>query len=181
MSDGETSNQGSPFWRFSLAFYRRSGVGEACIALQDTYGVDVNLLLFLLWLAASSRCLSVDDVTMLEAGVRDWRALVIVPLRDLRRKLKGNAPLVAPGPAEAFRSKIKAAELEAERLQQEALYGVANSMKLGQSHASVEDAARINIAAYEKVLGRTLAAAPIEALLGAFRAFAAAGVQGRGQ
>ena len=36
MSAGETiSGQGSPFWRFSLGFYRRSGVGDACIVLDD--------------------------------------------------------------------------------------------------------------------------------------------------
>jgi uncharacterized protein (TIGR02444 family) len=180
MSAGETtSNQGSPFWRFSLGFYRRPGVGDACIVLQDACGVDVNLMLFLLWLAASNRGLSVDDVTMLEAKVRDWRELVIASLRHLRRKLKDNAPLVEPGPAEAFRSKIKAAELEAERLQQEALYDVANSMTLGKPHASAESAARANIAAYEAVVGRSFPAAPVDLLFGAFCAFAEAGVQGR--
>ena len=48
------SAQGSPFWRFSLRLYRAPGVGDACIALQETSGVDVNLLLFLLWLICTS-------------------------------------------------------------------------------------------------------------------------------
>ena len=45
------SSQGSPFWRFSLQFYRLPKVADACIALQEEAGVDVNLLLFLLWQA----------------------------------------------------------------------------------------------------------------------------------
>jgi uncharacterized protein (TIGR02444 family) len=47
------SRQGSPFWRFSLRLYRAPGVGDACIVLQEETGVDVNLLLFLLWQAKS--------------------------------------------------------------------------------------------------------------------------------
>ena len=43
------STQGSPFWRFSLRFYRQPRVADACIALQEESGVDVNLLLYLLW------------------------------------------------------------------------------------------------------------------------------------
>ena len=37
------------FWRFSLALYARPGVAEALIALQDRAGLDVNLILFGLW------------------------------------------------------------------------------------------------------------------------------------
>src|SRR5271170_5952237 len=44
MTDAPTSTE-TPFWRFSLNFYRQADVSDACIALQDTCGVDVNLLL----------------------------------------------------------------------------------------------------------------------------------------
>ena len=50
----------SPFWRFSLDFYRRPGVPEVCLQLQDAHGVDVNLLLFALWQATERRTLSVE-------------------------------------------------------------------------------------------------------------------------
>src|SRR5262249_61394116 len=56
MTDADTkSAQGSPFWRFSLQFYRQPKVADACIALQEEAGGDVNLLLFLLWHAAQKR------------------------------------------------------------------------------------------------------------------------------
>src|SRR5580700_8812006 len=93
MSEAATSAD-TPFWRFSLKFYRQGGVSEACIDLQDGYGVDVNLLLFLLWLASDGRQVSAADVKMLDDSVRSWRTLTIVPIRDVRRKLKGMATLV---------------------------------------------------------------------------------------
>ena len=114
MNDTQTETETTPFWRFSLHFYRHHGVSDACIALQDEQGVDVNLLLFLFWLADDSRLLSADEVKKLDDAVRDWRNLTIVPIRDTRRKLKGAATLVEPGKQEAFRNKVKAVELEAE-------------------------------------------------------------------
>jgi uncharacterized protein (TIGR02444 family) len=146
------TNTDTPFWRFSLHFYRQAGVAEACIALQDDCGVDVNLLLFLLWLAANKRQLSVDNIKELDQAVRSWRDLTIVPIREVRRKLKGAPTLVEAGKQEAFRTKIKAIELDAERLQQEALYARSRSTPCG-SEAHPPAAARANLAAYERVLG----------------------------
>jgi len=166
MTDTEIKTQ-SPFWRFSLKFYRQPGVADACIALQDGCGVDVNLLLFLFWLASDDRQLSADDVKLLDDNVRDWRNLTVVPIRDTRRKLKGAATLVDPDKQEAFRNRVKAIELEAERLQQEALYEFAKSGPLG-TPASAPAAARANVAAYESVMGRNFPNNAIDILLVAF-------------
>jgi uncharacterized protein (TIGR02444 family) len=171
MNETSTSAE-TPFWRFSLNFYRQAGVSDACIALQDGCGVDVNLLLFLLWLASDDRQLSAAEVKMLDDNVRDWRNLAIVPIRDVRRRLKGTATLVDPGKQEVFRNKVKAVELEAERLQQQALYEFTKSGPLG-SAAAPAAAARANVAAYESVLGVNFPKSPTAVLLGAFDAAAA--------
>src|SRR6266851_3129980 len=110
----EASSQGSPFWQFSLRFYRQPKVADACIALQEDAGVDVNLLLFLLWHATLKRALSVAEVAQLESRIGPWREATVVPLRTVRRALKSPPALVAPATAELFRTKIKAIELEAE-------------------------------------------------------------------
>ena len=89
---------GSPFWRFSLRFYRQPGVAEACIALQEESGVDVNLLLFLLWHAAQRRRLSVAEIERLERKIGAWRDLAVIPLRAIRRALKSPPGLVEAGP-----------------------------------------------------------------------------------
>ncbi len=168
MTDEATTAE-TPLWRFSLKFYRQPSVSEACIALQDECGVDVNLLLFLLWLASDDRQLSVEEVRMLDDNVRDWRNLTIVPIRDARRKLKGADTLVDPGAQEAFRTKVKAVELEAERLQQEALYAFAKSGPLG-TEAVAPVAALANITAYESVLGVNFPKSSVAALASAFAA-----------
>lgn len=170
MTQAETTAE-TPFWRFSLKFYRQAGVSEACIALQDDCGVDVNLLLFLFWLAADDRQLSAEDVQLLDDNVRDWRNLTIVPIRDARRKLKGAATLVAPDKQEAFRNKVKALELDAERLQQEALYEFTKSGPLG-TPASRPAAARANLAAYERLLGVSFPKQANDRLTAAFDAVA---------
>jgi len=167
MSDTETHAPTTPFWRFSLHFYRHAGVSDACIALQDGCGVDVNLLLFLFWLAAGRQLLSTAEVKKLDDQVRNWRELTIIPIRDARRKLKGATTLVEPGKQEAFRNKVKAVELDAERLQQEALYAFTQSGPLG-SKAAPPAAARANVAAYEDVLSVKFPMPTVAVLFGAF-------------
>ncbi len=90
--------------------------------MQDGCGIDVNLLLFLFWLASERQVLSPDEVKKLDATIKSWRELTIIPIRDTRRKLKGAKTFVEPAKQEALRDKVKAVELEAEKLQQEALY-----------------------------------------------------------
>jgi uncharacterized protein (TIGR02444 family) len=167
VNDTKTKTETTPFWRFSLHFYRQPGVSDACIALQDDCGVDVNLLLFLLWLADDGQLLPAHEVRKLDDKVRDWRNLTIIPIREVRRKLKGARTLVDPGKQEAFRNKVKAIELEAERLQQEALYAFAESAPLGK-HAEPSAAAHGNVSAYERIMNVTFPRSAIDVLLGAF-------------
>ncbi len=167
MSTVEPSSQGSPFWRFSLRFYRQPEVADACIRLQEEAGVDVNLLLFLFWHAIQQRALSAAEVAELERRIGAWRDMTVVPLRKLRRALKSPPALVAPATAEGFRTRIKAAELEAERLQQEAMYELARASLWGRDAPSLEDAARANVASYAALRGPPWPEAATETLLAA--------------
>ena len=72
-AEAKPSPQGSPFWRFSLQFYRQPGVADACITLQEQSGVDVNLLMYLLWQAGQRRSFSPDEVAWLESKIGSWR------------------------------------------------------------------------------------------------------------
>jgi uncharacterized protein (TIGR02444 family) len=169
MNDKQASDKGSPFWRFSLRFYRMPGVADACIALQEQAGVDVNLLLFLLWHATARRALSQAEVTTLEARVGGWRDTTVIPLRTVRRTLKELPPNLVPGTTgEAFRTRIKAVELEAERLQQEAMYSLASPNLLGTEQSSAAEAARANVTAYEAMRARVFPKGAVETLLNAF-------------
>lgn len=162
--------QGSPFWRFSLAFYRAPEVAAACLQMQDEAGVDVNLLFFLLWNASLKRRLSASDVAAIDRHVSGWRQGVVVPLRGVRRILKSAPGPIDPATAEIFRARVKGLELEAERLQQEALYDFAPSASLGVAAASADEAARANVAAYEAHVGRRFPQPAVDTVLRAFGA-----------
>ncbi len=161
-----TTAQASPFWTFSLGYYRGAGVSEACLELQDNCGVDVNVMLFLLWMASQRRTVPADQVKALAEKVRPWQVDVIGPIRALRRRLKTDAPLLDTGSAELFRTKIKAVELEAERLQQEAMSALATGLRFDAA-GSVEAAARANIEAYQAALGRAFTKAAVETMIAA--------------
>jgi uncharacterized protein (TIGR02444 family) len=107
-----------PHWRFALALYGQDGAADACLALQDRLGLDVNILLLAMF-AAAERGIAVtsEEVRSMDALVSTWRAETVAPLRTMRRRLK--QPL---GPdyecAELLRPEIKKAELLAEQIEQ---------------------------------------------------------------
>jgi len=116
----------NPFWDFSLAVYRRPGVAEACLYLQDEAGVDVNLLLFFCWLAgARDEALGKAEIRDILRRTADWRDHVVRPLRDVRRWMKDNVEGMPAAPVEALRSQVKRIELDSERLQQDMLFAFA--------------------------------------------------------
>ena len=76
---------GRALWDFAVRLYAEPGVGDACLILQDSVGVDVPLLLWAAWLGDGA------DSTVLRAGDRavgPWRARAVRPLRALRRHLR---------------------------------------------------------------------------------------------
>jgi len=169
-SQADTPASQSPFWRFSIKFYAVPGVAPSCIELQDKAGVDVNVLFFLLWNATQGRAFDAAAVEAVERAIRPWREMAVVPLRNVRRALKSPPPVMAADAAEGFRTRIKSAELEAERLQQEALYELAQKGPLGRAEPSRARAARDSVSSYQGVIGPFPPQA-LETLLSAFDRF----------
>ena len=157
----------SVLWDFSLRFYALPGVDAVCIDLQDRHGVDVNVLLFLLFLAEAGRAVSAEDVARIDSEVRTWRDGIVAPLRTARRNLRIPTGSVDPDAAEALRTNVKRIELEAERLQQETLERSFPSAATGTAAASSTVVARANLDAY----GSTLSALPEGLLASLLQAF----------
>jgi len=109
-------------WAFALHLYAQPGVADACLKLQDEAGVDVMMALMTVFAAARHRVLLTPaEIRELDEACRPWREQIVHPLRAIRTRLK-TGPSPAPGSAtEPFRSTIKAAELAAERLQNQLL------------------------------------------------------------
>ncbi|MCC2096819.1 MAG: TIGR02444 family protein [Hyphomicrobiales bacterium] len=172
------TQQQSPFWRFSLALYSQKGVPPACLALQDTSGVevvDVNVMLYGLWLAWQGRVVDAAAMASVDAAVRKWRSEVVVPLRGVRRVLKEPDRAFATPETQALRDAIKAVELEAERLQQEALYRLRPAAQWGQAEPDRKQAAAANLAAYASALGARFDDSAQSAMLAGLEALAASG------
>jgi uncharacterized protein (TIGR02444 family) len=158
----------SAFWQFSLRFYRRPEVPALCLRLQDTCGIDVNLLFFIIFLAINGRQLTLDEVRRIDDSIGDWRGRVVQPLRAIRRTLKGIAP-IDPAAAAALRDAVKRDELQAERLQQQALERAFPVASLGTA-AAPRTAAAANIAAYNSLYNGALDANTVNALLASLTA-----------
>jgi uncharacterized protein (TIGR02444 family) len=136
----------SESWAFALKLYAEPGVREACLRLQDHEDVDVMLLLVAVFAAARKHMrLSPEDVTAMDDASRPWREQVVRPLRALRRTL-ASGPAPAPSEAsERLRSRIKAAELDAERLENDLLAAWLESQTPGKVrlvHAEICDVIR---------------------------------------
>jgi uncharacterized protein (TIGR02444 family) len=159
----------SPFWRFSLAVYADPVVAKACIELQDGAGADVNVLLYMLWASSCGRRLSIDDARRIATAVEEWRFGVVVPLRTARRSLRSPPSSIDAKGAAALRLQVKKVELEAERLQQEALARLGAVDELGQAEPSLDVAAAANVEAYAGVVGAKFSGSAVETLLAALR------------
>ena len=127
MADANKSPE-NDLWRFSLDFYSLPGTASALVALQDRDGLDVNLMLFALWLGTSGRGrLGRDDLTASERTVRDIRTEIVGPLRALRRRLKEHPDKEI----QDLREGVKALELAAEKLAQVRLAGPVRPAEAG--------------------------------------------------
>jgi uncharacterized protein (TIGR02444 family) len=131
--------------RFSLAFYAAPSVARALIALQDRDGLDVNLMLFALWLGVSGRGrLGSDGLRAAERAVYTIRADIVEPLRALRRSL-GQSPDVD---VQRIRDGVKALELAAEKVVQSRLARFAGPCDESRSRHARLAAAHDNFALY---------------------------------
>jgi len=142
------SRSGEGFWAFSLRLYGRPEVPPACLALQDEGGADVNLVLFLIYLADCGRQLDPDAVAALETGLQPWRDTVVRPLREVRRRLRSDVGPLATPTTRALRDRIKGAELAAEKLQQHALAALCPPDACGDPADSPQQAVARHLAHY---------------------------------
>jgi uncharacterized protein (TIGR02444 family) len=155
---------GDAFWRFSLAFYGRPDVSEACIALQDRHDRDINIVLYACWVGLSERGrLGAAELARAEAASGSWRYGVIEKLRQARRAIK---EANYDGTLTALYQAAKAVELQAERVAQQRLEALAPAPAAVAAASRVADAA----ASLTLYLGETPAraiAAPIFAAIAA--------------
>ena len=145
-----------PFWDFSLAAYGREGVADACIALQEAHGADVNILLFCAWAGCKGVRLDRPQIEAACEAVREWHEEIVRPLRSVRRRLKTAVDGAPPGELQpVLRARIQKIEIDAEHIEQLRLAALADALEAGEPGAAAPDgsAARANMENYLSVLG----------------------------
>ncbi len=158
----------NPCWDFALVVYRRDGVAEACLALQESHGVDVNVLLFCCWLGESGRGpLAPEEMADALALVDRWHQDVVRRLRAVRTGLKGGLGNIDVEYSDPLRGRIMASELDAEHVEHMTLMRAferpaADPMPPAERRA--KDAAG-NVALYFDALGITVAEAETAQLM----------------
>ena len=145
------SDAAEKFWAFSLKVYAMPDVEQACLRLQYDHNLDVNVVLFCAW--AGQQGISLDKAAFAEqiAAANRWQELAVQPIRGIRRRLKdlSVAGLSIDG-RDGLRETIKAAELQAEQLEQAIL--VTTVIGLPEAGASVA-LADANFDAYWRITG----------------------------
>lgn len=79
------------FWHFSLKFYERQGVKDACLMLQNKYHGNVNLLLMMCWLDAHQYSFEADELKNITQTLIKHQSL-LVEFRRLRKQSKSHLP-----------------------------------------------------------------------------------------
>lgn len=104
---------------WAVEIYARPGVADACLVLQDRWGLDVNLVLFAMWRGPA------PDVLQAAGDLSARFAPVTAGIRSARRALKARPPAAPPDLIETARSRLKAIELEIELAELDALERIA--------------------------------------------------------
>ncbi len=113
-----------PFWDFSLDVYMSDGVGAACLELQDAHELDVNVLLFCMWLGASGRgALTAVEMKTVTGAVHTWHHEVVRSLRAVRTLMKGGMEPAPVDLTESLRQRIQKTEIDCEHTEQLMLAG----------------------------------------------------------
>ena len=111
-------------WVFACEVYSRPTVDDACLTLQDHYGVDIPLLLCCCWAGYHYGELSPELLQQASSFSKGWSANTTKPLRTIRRDMKTSYSQQWPVPDTdwaSLRAQVKNLELASEKLMLEGL------------------------------------------------------------
>lgn len=125
--------QPASLWNFSVHTYGKPGVADACLALQDRHGLDVNVLLFCCWFGCTRGVVDEPLWNRVLAFSEPWADNVVRPLRAVRTWMKHTGctqPDISNDACMKLREEMKRLELKAEQLQKHTLQSLAEDSPL---------------------------------------------------
>jgi len=140
------------FWNFAVRSYRCEDVPEACLALQNERGADVNVLLFCCWMGATRGEFQTETFDRVLEFSRTWADRVVRPLRNVRTWMKIEGcpdPIMAVESCMNLRERIKKVEFEAEQMQENVMQSLVDTIPgVPLSVAEQARAAMLNLRRY---------------------------------
>lgn len=140
------------FWRFSLATYGDPEVAGACLALQDRWGADVNLLLYCCWLGQRGRTLDKRALRAAMLAVNALQVNVIRPLRQSRRALRRTPRGMPKVWAKQLKDRIASVEIDLEYIEHRILTAAAKRLAPTKRKLAPRAAIAANLSKYLTLL-----------------------------
>lgn len=125
-NSGKKTLNSEQFWHYSLSLY--PVIKDLCLQWQDNYGVNINLLLFLLYLDKQQQSVSEAQLLKLEDLLQHFSTEVTQSIRTLRRTLP--SPWLESDMQQPLRQQLLSTELAAEKLEQQLLVQQFNQLSL---------------------------------------------------
>jgi uncharacterized protein (TIGR02444 family) len=116
------------FWLYSLSLY--PAIKDLSLQWQDNFGVNINLLLFLLYLDKQQQSLSEAQLQQLEDLLKHFSTEVTQSIRALRRTLP--SPWLQSDMQQPLRQQLLSTELAAEKLEQQLLVQQFNQLGVSE-------------------------------------------------
>lgn len=126
----------NPLWEYSIEQYQKPGCAEFLLNAQNQYHLDVNILLFIGWLATQGKCYQEDSNIQ---RVHTWQTRYVSPIRQIRLRAKHVSN-------RHFYETIKHLELSAEHSQQALLFTI--SQKWPDCELSKDEVFKLNLREY---------------------------------
>ena len=144
--------QPASFWNFSVHTYAKPGVADACLALQNRHGLDVNVLLFCCWFGCTRGVVDERLWDRVLAFSKPWADNVVRPLRAVRTWMKHTGctqPDISNDACMELREEIKRVEIKAEQLQENTLEKLAGNSPLKTLYSTSQiNCITLNLKAY---------------------------------
>ncbi|WP_417319868.1 TIGR02444 family protein [Emcibacter sp.] len=140
-------------WQYSLDVYDSTAAADACLALQDHFKANVNLLLYYTWIARRhGRTVDNELCARTERHIAPLVNDLLQPMRSIRRSIDKTS---ASPDLLQFRKNILNLELEAENIIQKRLFDLTPDLLdlTEPSDLSVRDRQKYNLAVYGEFLG----------------------------
>lgn len=125
-NSGKKTLSSEQFWLYSLSLY--PAIKDLSLQWQDNFGVNINLLLFLLYLDKQQQSLNETQLQQLEDLLKHFSTEVTQSIRALRRTLP--SPWLESDMQQPLRQQLLSTELAAEKLEQQLLVQQFNQLSL---------------------------------------------------